>query len=137
MKRILSITALMIVGFGGVEAWGTDWQFYGANANGRYYYDAESITRPSAGVVRVSEKAIYTEKGLIDMVGVAGEDFKTLSYSVNWDEFHCPKKKWRLLSSVAYSVDGSVLLSGSYGESEWDSIVPESVFAIFYNILCK
>ena len=55
LKRILAITFLMIIGFGGIEASGEDWKFYGANANGSFYYDPESITYPSAGVVRVRE----------------------------------------------------------------------------------
>ena len=133
----LRVILIGLIIFGYAEAWGANWKLFATNATGRFYYDAESITRPSKGVVIVWEKIVFTEKGVIDVVGDLGEKFKTLNHLRNLSEFHCADKNFRVLSTVMYSTHGITLESYNYQEPKWNPIIPESVYDILYNILCK
>ena len=123
--------------FGYAEVWGADWKLYSSSDNGTFYYDAESIIRPSRDVVRVWEKMFYSEKGVIDVVRKMGDKFKTLNYSVNLMEFHCAENKMRLLSSIDYSTDGGSLNIADYQDSEWNVLPPWGVGEELLKVICK
>ena len=119
------------------EGWGADWRLFLNTTDEHFYYDAESITHPSEGIVRVWCKQVYTEKGMSGMAGKLREEAK-VSYWMDLAEFHCADRKFRLLSSVAYSTDGTRLHSIDEQEPKWGLISPESLLIdILYNILCK
>jgi len=119
------------------EVWGTDWKVYGETDKATFYYDTESITHPSKDVVRVWTKQVYTEKGIIEMVGDFGEIFRTLNDSIDLREYHCVDKKYCLLYITFYSTDGEVLSTVNYSEPMWYFIVPRSIGEDIYDILCK
>jgi hypothetical protein len=119
-----------------IQGWAADWKLFLTTNHRHFYYDAESITHSSEGVVRVWCKQAFTEKGVIDMVGILGENFKTLSYWMDLYEVHCTDKKFRRLSSVAYSADGKILHSFEYQGPEWYSISP-MLLDILYNSVCE
>jgi hypothetical protein len=54
---------LLLTGFisGNKEVWGTDWCYYGTSDLGQYFYDKDSITSLSEGVVRLWERVIKEE----------------------------------------------------------------------------
>src|SRR5208337_2234153 len=108
------------------KGWGADWKRYMANDFGGWFYDAESITRPSKDTVRVWGKTVYTDKGVIRRVTEMGvisqkyEDlalkykdseskYEALSYELPLFEFNCATKKSRTLKGTSYSRDGLVL----------------------------
>jgi hypothetical protein len=133
----ITLTVISIIFFCYMEVWGGDWRYYGENNYRVGYYDAGSITRTSEGIVRVSEKDVFTEKGVIEAVGKLGEKYKTLSYVIMLDEVHCADGRIRPLSSAFYSKDGKVLSSFDYQATDWGFIVPESRGEALYEILCK
>ena len=120
-----------------IEVLGGDWRYYDENNYRVNYYDAESITRTSEGIVRVWEKWVFTEKGVIDAVERLGEKYKTLSYVTVLNEVHCTDGRISLLSSTFYSKDGKVLFSFDYQATDWGFIVPEARGEALYEILCK
>ena len=116
---------------------GEDWRYYDESNYRINYYDAESITRTSEGIVRVREKLVFTEKGVIDAAEKLGGKYKTLSYVTMLNEVHCTDGRISLLSSAFYSKDGKVLSSFDYQATDWSFIVPESRGEALYEILCK
>jgi hypothetical protein len=120
-----------------MEVWGEDWRYYGENNYHVGYYDAENITHPSEGIVRVREKDIFTEKGVMEAARKLGEKYKTLSYAIMLDEVHCVDGRIRPLSSTFYSKDGNVLFSFDAQATDWGFIVPETRGEALYEILCK
>jgi hypothetical protein len=119
------------------EVWSADWRCYEENNYRVKYYDAESITRPSKGFVRVWEKVVFTEKGVMEAVEQLGEKYKTLSYVTMLKEIHCPDGRICLLSSAFYSKEGKVLSSFKYQPADWRFIVPETRGEVLYEILCQ
>ena len=65
MKSISVILGIVLffIGliFGHVEVWGVDWCHYGTSEEGQFYYDRDSLTYLSEGVVRVWERVIKDE----------------------------------------------------------------------------
>ena len=56
MKSLLGKLGVLFVGlliFGNTEAWGADWRFLLESVDYYFYYDAESITRPSKNSIRL------------------------------------------------------------------------------------
>jgi hypothetical protein len=122
--------------FGNAEVWGADWNLYGSSEKVLYYFDAQSITRPSKNVVRVWEKWDYTEKGVMDMVGSFGKEYENVSHTIFFLEINCSKKENRGLSLTHYDHKGNVVYSIS-SPSEWRSINPESMAEKLYKEVCK
>ena len=110
MKSLLAkvgvISVFLLLVFGYAEGWGADWKGYAEIDAMFVYYDAKGITRPSKDVVRVWEKRIYKEKGIIEMVEKFGKEYETLTYSLGLSKYHCAEKKMRTLSFIHYSTDG-------------------------------
>lgn len=136
-KASITLTVISLIFFWDMQVWGEDWRYYGENNYHVGYYDAESITRTSEGTVRVREKDIFTEEGVIEAVRKLGEEYKTLSYVIMLDEVHCLDGRIRPLSSAFYSKDGKVLSPFDYQSTNWGFIVPETRAEVLYEILCK
>ena len=136
-KSGIILSAISLIFFFHIEVWGADWRYYDENNYRVSYYDGESIARTSEGIVRVWEKVVFTEEGVIDAVEQLGEKYKTLSYVTMLNELHCTDGRICLLSSAFYSKDGKVLSSFEYQAGDWWFIVPETRGEVLYEILCK
>jgi hypothetical protein len=44
------------------EVWGADWKLYAESGEFLFFYDAESISHPSKGIVKVWVKFVYKDK---------------------------------------------------------------------------
>lgn len=44
--------------------WAADWKVFYRPDFGEYFYDAQSITRPSENIVRISVKNVLTQEGV-------------------------------------------------------------------------
>ena len=67
MKSLLVKFGVILIGLlilGNAEVWGADWKFFGSAKDGLYFYDPQSITRPSENIVRVWTKTSYNEMGV-------------------------------------------------------------------------
>jgi len=118
-----------------VEAWTAEWEFCAKSGWGYYYYDPQSIKRVSKDTIQVWEKAVYTEKGVQDMVKDLGPKYIELSYTLQLCEFNCSEKKSRILSATFYNNEGGIIGSFSY-PTTWEFVVPESVDEHLFNIVC-
>jgi hypothetical protein len=56
--RVLFIGLLIL---GNAEVWGADWRHYATTDKGQFYYDKESVTLPTKGVVRVWVRIIKND----------------------------------------------------------------------------
>jgi hypothetical protein len=140
MKALLVKLGVILIGlsiFGYAEVWGADWMFVGKTTYHSLYYDADGITRPSKNIVRVWEKIVYTDKGIIDMVGKFGSHYENLEYTLNLWEFNCLDKMSRLLTSISYSQKGEVLQSFNYDIAKWGFFPPDSIREALYEAVCK
>jgi hypothetical protein len=122
--------------FGNVEAWGADWKPYSWSETGIYYYDTESIIRPSKNIVRLKSKDIFTNKGIKEAVDGFGKSYANLNYTIDLIEINCEDKMYCFLSSTAYSKEGGILDSITL-KGEWHFIAPESIIDALSNAVCK
>jgi hypothetical protein len=142
MKSLLVKSGVILIGlaiFCYVEVWGADWKYYGESVEGKYFYDAESVTRPSKDIVRVRQKLIYSEKGVNEMVNIMKKnEYKNLSEMLSLYEFNCGNKRSHLLSVSFSSKDGKVLMSDNNPPPNWHFINPAFIHENeLYKILCK
>jgi hypothetical protein len=141
MKSLLTKLGVVLIGltiFGNAEGWGEDWKYYGETDQGKHYYDADSVIRPSKETVRVWRKILFTRKAVNDMTNQFGQEYKALSYMSMLFEFHCGDKKFCVLSVVNVSRDGKVIESFDYQDSpNWIVLRPGAIDGILCEIVCK
>ena len=137
MKTLFRVILFGLVIFGNAEVWGTDWKIFGYNDSGSRYYDAESITSPSRNIIRVWEQFTFSEKYIIDLVRQHGKRYENSELSKTLWEFDCVEKRFRGLSSVFYSKEGSNVIHSVSSPSEWHFIPPESMMNTLLKIVCK
>jgi hypothetical protein len=137
--RLAAILVIGFVCFAYAEAWGADWSLFSATDKDISYYDKASISHPSKNVIRVWNKTVLTEKGLIDMVGTLGKNFERASYLIDLWEINCTEKMFRILTSTCYSKEGEVVYSNVSTKPlpEYRFIVPESVAETLIKEICK
>lgn len=169
MKSLLGKLAVILIGLailGNGEVWGADWKVYMKNGLGSYFYDAETITRPSKDTVRVWGKTVYTDKGVkrrvnemrviyekykaiyeeykdLESKGLAseykdlGSKYKDLSYEQHLIEFNCADIKSRTLKGTAHSRNGTILSTYIPKTPDWNEIRPDTPAETLYKIICK
>lgn len=145
MKSLLGKLGVILIGlviFGYAEVRGADWVLYGETDTYKYYYDKESINRPSKNIVEVSEKQIYTDKGIIYMVGELGKKYENLSHSITLWQIDCANQNFRFLSLTHYSREEKViysrrLLYASERAGEWSPIIKGTMGERLYKAVCK
>ena len=91
MKSLFKLGVILIglAIFGNAEVWGADWKFFGSNEYYKGSYDAQSITRPSKNIVRVSMRLDCKETGVIDIVRRLGKKYENVSHLINLWEINC------------------------------------------------
>ena len=75
MKSLLGKLGVILIGLtilGYTEVWGVDWKYYGANEDGSFYYETESMTRLSKNLIKVWVQSAYTEEGISHWVRAKG-----------------------------------------------------------------
>ena len=145
MKSLFVKLGVIFIGlfiFGHAEVWGADWVLYGETDTYKFYYDKESIHRPSKNIVEVSEKQFYTDKGIIYMVGELGKKYENLSHSMTLWQIDCANQNFRFLSLTHYSKEEKViysrrLLYASERAGEWSPIIKGTMGEILYKAVCK
>jgi len=149
-----------------VEVGGADWKCYMVDDFGGWFYDAETITRPSKDTVRVWGKTVYTDKGvkrkvkemraiyeqykdlgsktkdletkaLLSEYKDAESKYKDLSYEQHLIEFNCADIKSRTLKGTAYSRNGTILSTYIPKTPDWNEVITGTAAEMLYKILCK
>lgn len=86
------------------------------------YYDEARITHKSNGIIQVWLK--------IDTV----KENKRQSYTMEFDEYDCQRKQWRILESSEYTDADHETVEG---DKQWRNFIPESVGERAYLVLCE
>lgn len=133
LKAILFIMGLTVFAYGRV--WGFNWNYYGTNEEGTYFYETETMTRLSQNIVRVCVQSIYTEKGISHWVRGGGRKFEKLDFSLILSEFNCVEKSIRHLRIVFYSKNGEIFYP--IKNQEWHLFVPDSMSRALFQEICK
>ncbi len=135
-KYLTIFAVLGLIVFFAIGARAVDWELIATSDEGvSIYYKPQSIKRLSNGIARVSNKVVYSGKGLQDAIKRYGLEYNELSHSIELYEFNCSKKKRRNLSATIYRRDGSVI--GTFSdESPWVPVIPETVSATMFDIIC-
>jgi hypothetical protein len=130
---ILGIIGL--IAFGHTEGWGVDWKYYGTNEEGSYFYDTESMIRPSKDLIEVWVQSAYSEKGISHWVREGGKGFQDLDFSLIGLGLNCVERSARYLRIVFYSKNGKVF--HPMDNDEWHFIAPDSMTETLYKEVCK
>jgi len=130
---ILGIIGLVVMGY--TEGWGVDWKYYGTNEDGSYFYDTESITRPSQNLVDVWVQSAYTQKSISHWVREGGESFQDLDFTLISLELNCVERSARYLQIVFYSKKGEIF--SPLNSDEWHFIAPDSMIEGLHKEVCK
>lgn len=123
------IISLGVLNHAGVH--GADWKFLRTDAQGEFFYNMETIKRPSKSTVVVWLKIVYSEKFKKQ------EALDRLSQTVGLWEIDCQDKKMCLLSTSHYSEEGEISAPQIWLPPEWKSITPNTVMDALYGELCK
>jgi len=138
ISKLMIILAIGCLTFGSAEVWGEDWKFVLKNKGGDDgYYDADSLVRPSKGIVRVSMKVVYSEKSLNREAEKLGASYKDLSHRIILLEMNCIEKKEAFLEITAYSKKGKAISSIKPDKPIWVAHPPESIGEGLHKLLCK
>lgn len=138
MKRTNIYFTFLVIGlsaFLGTEAWGMNWKYYGANEEGTYYYDTETLTRLSKSTIRVCVQSIYTEKGVSHWVKEGGKEFQKLDFSLILSEYKCTDRSVRHLRIRFYSKEGAVFCP--IKNDEWQLFAPDAMVGALFEEICK
>jgi hypothetical protein len=136
--KLIIVIATGLLFFGNAEVWGENWKFVLKNKAGdEGYYDADSVIRPSKGIVRVLTKVVFSEKTINGQVEKLGSSYKDMSHRVILQEMNCMEKKGAFLEITTYSKKGAILSSIKPNELTWVKIPPESIGEALYKLLCK
>lgn len=139
-KVKIPFMSAFLIGFvllGCEEAWGTGWKAYGDTDDGLFYYDTENIFRLSKSIVRVWNKMVFSEKGIISLEQKVGKGLVNLSVMTELVEIDCVEKNFYIMSYLLYSKEGQILDSFVFEKPEWHFIPPHSVGERLYENICK
>jgi len=138
-KPVIVSAVIGILLFSYAHLWGADWKQYAETDRAVLYYDVKSVIRASKDVVRVSEKRIFTVKGVLEVVRQPGfgKKYEGLSYATGLSEFQCADKKKRVVSVAWYSKDGSMLSSDKDENSAWKRVTAGSSAEALYKKVCQ
>lgn len=138
MSKWMIIMVIGCLAFSSAEGWGEDWKFILKNRAGDDgYYDSESITYPSKGMIKVTLKVVYSEKSINREAEKAGASYKDLSHRIILLEMNCAEKKEAFLEVTAYSKKGKAISSIKPEKPIWMAIPPGSIGEGLNKLLCK
>ncbi|HPB38124.1 MAG TPA: hypothetical protein PK125_08180 [Syntrophorhabdus sp.] len=148
MKKILFVVVLILVLFLTLSSLSTaaDWVYYSSdNLDNASFYDRESISFPSKGVVRVWIKQLYSEKGKMNEItertksNLTIDGLNELSYALCLHEIKCDAKEDAIVTCTSYSNSGNTLNSFNISKDrlKWEPIYPDSISEALWKAVCK
>ena len=103
---------------------------------------SDRVTIVRIGIVKVWTKIIFSEKHkqfYIKFNNLDAKKYEKLDYNLTLYKIDCPAREFKLLETINYASDGSVLGKQEFPESfiEWKAIEPNSVIKILFDQVCK
>lgn len=114
------------------------WMLYGITKYLILFYDANSITYPSADIVRLWIKSVSKcndkeEWAVKNHPNCANVEWV---YVITLTEIDCSSKKDCDIKSIGFSKEGKLVESLPDETSQWADIIPESYTEVLYKIVC-
>jgi hypothetical protein len=135
-RIIFAIVGFIIFSFC-IEGWAEDWKLIRKDAQGGVWeIDVASISHQPNNIVEAWFKFTYSKESINELVKKFGEQYKDGSHSVMLYEYYCTEKKYHILRSTAYSLEGNVIFSNN-SPTERESLVPDSVGEDMFKEVCK
>lgn len=141
LKSVLIICASLI--FYHTTAYGAEWKYYGGTTDTTCYYDSESISHPSKGIVIVWNKWVANDKIGVSIrikeriqINQSTKGYDNFKQSLMQVEIKCPTKELCVLSVADYDNKDMVLDSYKYKKCEWGSIMPDTIIENLYKAVC-
>jgi len=119
LGKFVSISVLLLSIVVAADAWGENWKALKSDDSGSSYYDLDSRTLISHGVIRVWEQYVYTAESVTKKMMKYGSKYEALKNSMTLWEIDCAEKKARLVSTADYSHDGRVVSKTKDGAEPW------------------
>lgn len=136
--KLMIILVMGCIALSDAEVWGENWKFIHKNRAGDDgYYDADNLTYPSKGIIRVTLKLVYSEKSINREVEKSGASYKDLSHRIILSEMNCIEKKEAFLEVTAYSKNGKAISSIKPEKQVWIATPPGSIGESLNKLLCK
>jgi hypothetical protein len=132
-KSPMAYVFLVFIGFNFLvheEVWGEDWKYLEKDDEGIWFYDSENMECLPSNIIRVRAKKMYDEKAVQAAVEKYGKDYMNLDHVLTVWEIHCSQRKFRLISSIFYSKDNSIIQG--YDDEKERYFVPEDIPADSY-----
>ena len=138
LGKFVSISVLLLGIVVSADAWGENWKALKSDDSGSSYYDLDSRTLISQGVIRVWEQYVYTAESVTRKMMKYGSKYEGLKNSMTLWEIDCAEKKARLVSTADYSHDGRVVSKTKDGAEPWpwDSYPPGSLGDRLIQAIC-
>ena len=111
---------------------------YGVTKYSVLYYNPETITYPSKGVIRLRTKVVSKCNDSKEWMIKDHPNCSNLDWAdvITFTEINCSSKQDRDISSVGYNKEGKPTNSLSAEDAEWDDIIPESYSETLYQLVC-
>ena len=137
MHKIILVTiALMLLSSVG---YGADWKYYTNDADGStYFYDTQSVSREQ-DTTKVWVKELLSDKAKARQIKnhPNAPEIEKISINQYRLEINCSKNMMRVLSSVGYSAEDTVISNSNFPDSQFQGIVPDSNSAKLVKSICK
>jgi len=117
-----------------------NWVYYKTdNELNKLYYEAESITYPANGIIRVWGKRIFSEEGrkyLAKDIYIGAKTYDVSECRTLY-EINCVTREFRITDVIAYDSSGGIVSREKNTVMDWETIIPESFFDLLYKEVCK
>lgn len=123
------VSCFFLVGLQAVSA--ADWK-----PAGNSEFDASRITRVSPSVIRVWERATWSEQTLFQIQTVTGLNYTHYSHSIDLRQVDCKRHLLGGLNNTDYDKRGSVIRSEKYPKVIMNEQPPGSGGEAFINTVC-
>jgi hypothetical protein len=121
------------------------WTYLDADNSGKWYYDKESLSGTSTGIVVFWVKVVYTQDALRQVIdeekkkGTYKKSYDSWNYSMFNYACECDRLTCGMQGSIAYSVKGAVLHthSASPVTEKWEKARTGSVLDNLVTDICR
>lgn len=122
-------------------AWGAGpaWVLVDKNPDSSFYYDKAGIAKPREGIMRVTMRVVYTDKGKADALAVLkpAKGYEKLFETRFLYELDCKERKNMLLRVTHFDVAGAQLKTFDLsGKTDWEDIPPDARIEVVADSEC-
>ena len=125
------------------DAWSVEWVHYGTDPLGNnYFYSQESVSKVTKTLIKIWTTTVLSDEGRADLIKTNAKKGIPSAWIVSLNQIEhllyisCEDKRYNLVQSTYYAIDGSVLSAIHYDDI-WNDVNRGSMTAVLMKILCK